>query len=64
MVAARREVPRPVRATRDRLMSIVVHPARMSAEPDADGFRKVESRRHWRRAADSHRPRPVPPNLV
>jgi len=41
--AARREVPRLVRAAQVRLRSFVGHPARMNAEPDADGFRTVES---------------------
>jgi hypothetical protein len=34
----------------------------MSVEPDAEGFRLVQSRRHWRRIAEPHRP--VPSNLV
>ncbi|XP_021310316.1 uncharacterized protein LOC110433049 [Sorghum bicolor] len=45
-----------------RLASVVVHPARLSAEPDADGFRTVESRKRWRRCAAQRRP--VPANLV
>jgi len=28
-----------------RLASVVVHPARLSSEPDAEGFRQVHSRR-------------------
>lgn len=48
------------------LASIVVHPTRMSVEPDEDGFRQVQSRRRWRRAAGPRAPlaRPVPQNLV
>ncbi|XP_066322578.1 uncharacterized protein [Miscanthus floridulus] len=64
MAAACREVPRPARATQEKLKSVVVHPARLSVEPDADGFRKVESRRRWRRAAPASRARPVPHHLV
>lgn len=45
-----------------RLASIVVHPPRMSVEPDADGFRAVESSRRWRRAPAPRRP--VPADLV
>jgi hypothetical protein len=47
-----------------RLASIIVHPARLPAEPVADGFRLVEDRRRRRRAALPRRSRPVPPNLV
>lgn len=41
---------------------VPAHPARMSALPDSDGFRVVESRRRWRRAAPPRRP--IPANLV
>jgi hypothetical protein len=47
-----------------RLASIVVHPARLSTEPDADGFRLVEGRQRWRHAAPPRKLRPVPLNLV
>lgn len=51
-------VPSPPR----RLASVVVHPARKSVEPDADGFRQVQSRRRWRRVAVPRHP--VPAALV
>jgi hypothetical protein len=38
------------------------HPPRLSAQPDADGFHEVASRRRWRRTAVQRRP--VPANLV
>lgn len=50
-----------------RLHSVVVaHPARLSSEPDADGFREVHSRRRWRRWMPQRprSPRPVPEDLV
>jgi hypothetical protein len=54
-----------------RLRSVVVaHPARLSSEPDADGFREVHSRRRWRRRWRRWQPprprssRPVPKDLV
>lgn len=46
-----------------RLASIVVHPARMSAEPDTEGFREVHSRWRWR-CATAPASRPVPADLV
>ena len=47
-----------------RLRSVAVHPARLSAEPDDDGFREVHSRRRWRRRPSPTLARPVPPDLV
>nr|XP_034592929.1 translation initiation factor IF-2-like [Setaria viridis] len=62
MPAARRAHPAPAAAPAPtRLASLVVHPARMSAAPDAEGFGQVESRRRWRRAAPSRPSKPVPP---
>lgn len=54
--------PRQPSSAPRRLASVVVHPARMAIEPDADGFREVQSRRRWRRALQPRRP--VPANLV
>lgn len=45
-----------------RLPSIIVHLARMSVQPDTEGFQQVESRRRWRRVAAPCRL--VPSNLV
>jgi hypothetical protein len=45
-----------------RVASIIIHPPRMSVQPDADGFMEVQSRRRWRHAPEPRRP--VPPNLV
>ncbi|CAD6230183.1 unnamed protein product [Miscanthus lutarioriparius] len=59
---AHHHASRPPQRIPTRLASIVVHPARMSIEPDADGFRRVQSRRRWRRAAVPSRP--VPRDLV
>uniref|UniRef100_K3XPU8 CCHC-type domain-containing protein n=1 Tax=Setaria italica TaxID=4555 RepID=K3XPU8_SETIT len=65
MPAARRAHLAPAAAPAPtRLASLVVHPARMSAAPDAEGFGQVESRRRWRRAAPSRPSKPVPPELV
>ena len=47
-----------------RLASIIVHPARMSMEPDAEGFRQVHIRRRGRRRVPPRSARPVPPNFV
>lgn len=47
---------------RNRLASIIVHPPRMSVEPDTKGFKMVQSWRCWRHATESRRPMPV--NLV
>ncbi|CAD6337978.1 unnamed protein product [Miscanthus lutarioriparius] len=48
MADAWRDVARAMSPPR-RLVSIVVHPMRMSVEPDADEFRKVQSHIRWRR---------------
>lgn len=58
MADARRDVARAMSPPR-RLASIVVHPARMSVEPDTDGFHQVQSRRRWRRVAPPRRPVPA-----
>lgn len=49
----------PASPPQPRLRSLVVHPARFSAEPDSDGFREVHSRR-----PSPGSPRPVPADLV
>lgn len=59
--AQRASTPTPPPSHR-RLASIVVHPPRMSVEPDADGFRPVQRRRRWRRVAEPRRL--VPSNLI
>lgn len=60
--AGRASFPAGSPAPAPHLESLVVHPPRMSVEPNADGFRAVQSRRCWRRIAA---PRcPVPANLV
>lgn len=41
-----------------------LHPARLSAEPDAEGFREVHSRRRWRRRPSPARGTQVPADLV
>jgi hypothetical protein len=46
-----------------RLPSVIVHSARLSAEPDAEGFRQVHSRRRWRRPTPRQH-KPVPADLV
>jgi hypothetical protein len=47
-----------------RLSSLVVHPARLSVEPDSEGFREVHSRRRWRRRPSPVPSWPVPADLV
>ncbi|KAG0526126.1 hypothetical protein BDA96_06G118600 [Sorghum bicolor] len=64
-VMAGLEAPPPVVPLQAaRLRSVVVHPARLSAEPDAEGFREVHSRRRWRRRPSPVPARPVPPDLI
>lgn len=74
MAAVRRASPIVARApVVVRLTSLVVHPARTSAAPDANSFRhqvqsrrQREGRRGHARAVKAHcgAVRPVPPNLV
>lgn len=47
-----------------KLRSLVVHPARLSAEPDSDGFRQVNSRCRWHRRPSPAQPKPVLADLV
>lgn len=49
--------------TPQRLPSSTAHPARALAEPDADGFYEVRSRRRWRRRSPPKPSRPVPAEL-
>lgn len=60
MDAAQGIEPMPER----RLASRIVHPARMSVEPDAEGFRQVHSCRRGRRRVLPRPVRPVPSNLI
>lgn len=48
----------------NRIRSIVVHPARLSAEPDEDGFHEVHSRRRWLRRSPPRAVKPVPEDLI
>lgn len=54
-----RGTAQPASPPRGRLPSLVVHPARMSSEPDEDSFREVHSRWRWRRATVAARPAPA-----
>lgn len=63
MADARRAGPQTPPPLRGGFASVVVHPARMSAEPDSDRFHEVHSRRRWRRAVQEVA-RPVPADLV
>lgn len=64
MADARRIAPLPLSLPRRRLASVVMHPARMSAEPDSDGFQEVHNRCRWRRTVVAASSRPVPADLV
>jgi hypothetical protein len=57
-----RHSPRPSPPAQRRLASIMVPPPRMSVQPDAEGFRPVQSCRCWRCVAALRRP--VPSNLL
>jgi hypothetical protein len=48
----------------DRLRSVVVLPASLSVEPDAEGFREVHSCRRWRRWFLPRVAKPVLADLV
>lgn len=48
----------------DRLRSVVIHPTRLSVEPDMDGYRQVHSRRRWRHWTAPKLAKPVPAVLI
>jgi len=62
MAHARRPSMQPPPKYPRRLASIVVHPTRMSVEPNEDCFKQVHSKRRWRRAVTPRRP--VPSYLI
>jgi hypothetical protein len=64
MADARRAHLHDVHASPPRLHSLVVHPARLLAELDPDGFREVHSRCRWRCQPSPMLPRPVPVDLI
>lgn len=47
-----------------RLRSLVVHPVRLSTEPDTDRYREVHSCRRWHRRPSPTVAKPVPVDLI